>query len=73
MSQQIDDEAGPSTSKETIRQQQNLRLEKEEKNCFLLLITGQIETVEVVNKKLFLKEELENKFKNFKMNIIFYK
>ncbi|KAF7634905.1 hypothetical protein Mgra_00005647, partial [Meloidogyne graminicola] len=44
------DEAGPSTSSAAvIKQQKNLRLGKEEKNCFLLLITGQIENVEILS------------------------
>ncbi|KAL7074079.1 hypothetical protein ACQ4LE_006714 [Meloidogyne hapla] len=51
MSQQPFDEAGPSTSSAAIRQQQqqDSRLGKEDKNCFLLLITGQIETVELIS------------------------
>jgi len=53
MNQQIFDEAGPSTSSASIRQEQQQvsQLENEDKNCFLLLITGQIETVEVSIEK----------------------
>uniref|UniRef100_A0A915P084 B9 domain-containing protein 1 n=1 Tax=Meloidogyne floridensis TaxID=298350 RepID=A0A915P084_9BILA len=51
MNQQIFDEAGPSTSSASIRQEQQQvsQLENEDKNCFLLLITGQIETVEFLS------------------------